>query len=104
MRRELDSRLAVLIAHLLKWQLQPDRAGASWRRTLEEQRRSIRSLLERHPSLSGDTRSRIDDIYARASRSAARDMLLFEDAMPPRCPYTVDQILDPGYVPFSHES
>ena len=29
-QRELANRMAILLAHLLKWQYQPDRRGASW--------------------------------------------------------------------------
>ncbi|MDR3089077.1 MAG: DUF29 domain-containing protein, partial [Desulfobulbaceae bacterium] len=29
-QRELMSRMAVLLAHLLKWQYQPERRGKSW--------------------------------------------------------------------------
>ena len=39
--RELESRLGVLLAHLLKWRYQPDRRGRSWRLTIAEQRRRI---------------------------------------------------------------
>lgn len=33
-QRELANRMAVLLAHLLKWQYQPERRGVSWTRTL----------------------------------------------------------------------
>ena len=29
-QRELESRMAVLLAHLLKWEFQPERRGVSW--------------------------------------------------------------------------
>src|SRR6478609_3853150 len=46
-RRELHNRLRVLIAHLLKWQYQPDlREGSTWKSTVREQRRQIAALLE----------------------------------------------------------
>jgi hypothetical protein len=48
-RRELASRLAVLAAHLLKWQFQPNRRGNSWRRTIKEQRRAIAAHLIETP-------------------------------------------------------
>lgn len=35
-RRELINRLAVLLAHLLKWQYQPSFRGRSWQLTLKE--------------------------------------------------------------------
>ena len=37
-RRELKSRLVILIMHLLKWQIQPERQSNSWRATIETQR------------------------------------------------------------------
>ncbi len=40
-QRELASRMAVLMSHLLKWQYQPDRRGASWRATIRTQRNLI---------------------------------------------------------------
>jgi len=50
-KKELESRLAVLMSHLLKWQLQPDFRGPSWINTIREQRKSIRHRLKKSPSL-----------------------------------------------------
>ncbi len=50
-KRELASRMAVLLAHLLKWQHQPGRRGSSWTRTLKEQRKAIAAALRQTPSL-----------------------------------------------------
>jgi uncharacterized protein DUF29 len=50
-RRKLESRLCVVLLHLLKWQAQPALRGASWRKTLRTQRREIRKLLQQSPSL-----------------------------------------------------
>jgi hypothetical protein len=33
-RRELESRLSVLLSHLLKWRFQPSRRGRSWQATI----------------------------------------------------------------------
>ena len=49
--RELESRLAVLLAHLLKWKYQPQRQGASWTATLKVQRRRVDIQLKKTPSL-----------------------------------------------------
>ena len=48
-RRELESRLAVLLAHLLKWQYEPERKGRSWRATIKEQRRKVLRVLQQNP-------------------------------------------------------
>lgn len=50
-KRELASRLAVLLAHLLKWQYQPGRRGSSWSRTIKEQRKAIAAAMRQTPSL-----------------------------------------------------
>src|SRR5271170_2694515 len=50
-RREVRSRLIVLVMHLLKWELQPDLRAASWRSTIVEQRTQIELILEDSPSL-----------------------------------------------------
>ncbi|MGH8555990.1 MAG: DUF29 domain-containing protein, partial [Methylococcales bacterium] len=48
-RRELINRLAVLSAHLLKWQYQPSFRGRSWQITIKEQRRQLQRLLNDNP-------------------------------------------------------
>ena len=47
-KRELASRMAVLLAHLLKWRVQPKNRGASWRATINDQRKRSPSQSERH--------------------------------------------------------
>ena len=49
LRRELKSRLRVLLAHLLKWQFQPRRRSRSWAATIAEQRAEIEDLLRGKP-------------------------------------------------------
>ncbi|MFW5666740.1 MAG: DUF29 domain-containing protein [Coleofasciculus sp.] len=50
-RRELRNRLGVLLAHLLKWQFQPQNRSRSWLATIREQRFQVRQLLAESPSL-----------------------------------------------------
>ncbi|MGZ8242847.1 DUF29 domain-containing protein [Methylomagnum sp.] len=65
-RRELTNRLAVLLAHLLKWQYQPERRGNSWRRTIKIQRIEINDLLADNPGL----KSELPEIFAKAYEKA----------------------------------
>src|SRR5438105_3133827 len=46
-RREVESRLVVLLAHLLKWVHQPDHRSRSWRVTVIEQRQELNRLAGR---------------------------------------------------------
>ena len=50
-QRELESRMAVLLAHLLKWQFQPERRSSSWEETIRVQRNRIERRLRKTPSL-----------------------------------------------------
>jgi len=43
--------MALLLAHLLKWQYQPERRGSSWQRTIREQRRAITARVRETPGL-----------------------------------------------------
>jgi len=50
-RHQLAHRMAILIAHLLKWKYQPDRRGSSWENTIHNQRDKLAKLLKKMPSL-----------------------------------------------------
>jgi len=49
-RRAFISRLAVLIAHLMKWEYQPKIRSKSWQYTIRAQRSQVRDLLKDNPS------------------------------------------------------
>jgi len=46
-RREVKSRLAVLLAHLLKWQHQPEQRTGGWRATVFNQQDEPGDLVDR---------------------------------------------------------
>lgn len=99
-RREVRSRLIVLIAHLLKWQHQPAlRTGSSWRATIRVQRREIRHLLDESPSLEPKIPGLWTHVYRHAVEDAADEMGRDERSLPVSCPYTLDQVLDPKFLP-----
>ncbi len=98
-KRELLSRLEVLIAHLLKWQYQPKRRCRSWRATIGNQRKEIEHLLEDSPSL----KNKIGTVIAKGFIATKR---MFEDEtgisaseLPETCPYTFEQLVDYGFRP-----
>ena len=98
-RRELASRMAVLLAHLLKWQFQPGRRGSSWQRTIKEQRRGIAAHLRETPSLKtslADSNWQ-EGVWADATAKAIDETGL--DLFPEECPWTVEQVLSPDFYP-----
>jgi len=92
-RRELVSRLSVLIAHLLKWQFQPARRLRSWRNTILTQREEIEALLEDSPSLRSELETLIPAAFARARRLAEDETGIEQDAFGESCPFTLKEIL-----------
>lgn len=99
-RRALDSRLGVLLGHLLKWKFQPDYPHRkSWRATIREQRRQIQRLLARNPSLKATLAEAVADAYQTGVNIVVAQTPLDDDALPATCPFTVDQILDADFWP-----
>jgi hypothetical protein len=98
-KRELVDRLAVLLAHLLKWQLQPGRRSNSWQATVKEQRRRARKRLEESPSLKHGLDERLAESYENAVLLAISDTGLDEATFPSTCPFTLDQVLNDSFWP-----
>ncbi len=98
-RRELASRLEVLLMHLLTCQFQRHRISRSWMRTLDEQRNSIGDVLEDSPSHVNTVDQVVEKVYPRAVRGAARETRLPETTFPASNPYSRQQLLDPDFVP-----
>jgi Domain of unknown function DUF29 len=98
-RRKLEGRLRRILHHLLKWQVQPGLRGPSWRNTLIEQRRQAEKLLKESPSLRSSLRELVDEAYPDAVRDAVNESGLRPQTFAADCPFTIDQILDPEYLP-----
>ncbi len=98
-KRELVNRLAVLLAHLLKWQYQPGRRGASWRLTIEEQRQRLAAHLGDNPSLKAALAESIAAAYGLARLRAARQTGRARTDFPADCEWSFEQILDDGFWP-----
>jgi hypothetical protein len=98
-KRELVSRLTVLLLHLLKWEFQPDRAGNSWRLSIANSRDQIEDHLDENPSLKSQLPGTISQAYRYARRDAARETDLPESLFPTLCPWTFEQMIDPDFWP-----
>ncbi|MBK8086362.1 MAG: DUF29 domain-containing protein [Devosia sp.] len=96
---QIDSRMEVLLAHLLKWEFQPGQRSSSWKATLFEQRYRIGRLLKESPSLRGRPGEMLDGSYVIGRFEAIKETKLPEAVFPETCPYTIEQILDPDFLP-----
>jgi len=98
-KRELRSRLAVLFVHLLKWQYQPERRGASWVSTIKVQRFEIKAHIDDNPSLQPALSEIIDKAWQSALITAEHETGLRKSAFPTTCPWTFDQAMDDDFWP-----
>lgn len=98
-KRELMSRFAILLAHLLKWQFQPERRGNSWKYTIEEQRLEIIDLLDESPSLKSELEKKVGMAYQKALLMAIKETGLSKNVFPVDCPFSLEQAIKREYLP-----
>ena len=98
-QRELANRMAVLLAHLIKWQCQPDRQGNSWVRTIKEQRKRVQNRLDETPSLSAKLNDAkwLSDVWGDAVSQAIAETGV--DTLPEECPWAWPEVLGDGWLP-----
>jgi hypothetical protein len=98
-QRELASRIAVLLAHLIKWQFQPERRSKSWSRTISIQRKDVAYLLSEAPSLRTkfNDAAWFDVVWGKSVVSASNETGL--DCFPDDCPWTMDLVLSQDFFP-----
>jgi len=85
--------------HLFKWRCQPGLRSQSGTGTIVTQRIEIEDELEQSPSLKRKLPDQLADHYPKAVRRAAGDTGLPTDTFALECPFTVEQILHPEYLP-----
>jgi len=98
-RYEIDSRMEVLLQHLLKWQFQPEKRKPGWKGSIVEQRIRIGRVIKRSPSLAGYPAENLQGSFVIGRYEAMRETGLPEEVFPANCPYAIEQILDPDFLP-----
>jgi Domain of unknown function DUF29 len=98
-KREIESRLVVLIAHLLKWQVQVGFRSRRWSAPIREQRRRIAKLLEESPSVLSVFDELLGQAYGDGRDKAAEETGFADSAFPPACPFTPEQLLAEDFLP-----
>jgi hypothetical protein len=101
--RQIESRLEVLMAHLLKWKFQPGGRGNGWISTIFEQRNRLIGLVEDSPSLSAFQRQEVFDSYRAARLLAAKETGIAFGVFSEECPFTPEQVLDLDFFPEDRE-
>jgi hypothetical protein len=98
-KRELISRLVVLMLHLLKWEFQPVRRDNSWKNTIRLQRRELAEHLKDNPSLKSQLPEAMNYAYGNAIIQASDETGFPESTFPATCPWSFDQLMNPDFWP-----
>ncbi len=98
-KRELVSRPAALLTHLLKWRFQPGGRGSSWRASVKIQRRALDRHLDDNPSLRPLVPASLADAYRDAVIVAGDETKLDDAAFPTASAWSFDEIVNPDFWP-----
>jgi hypothetical protein len=98
-RRTLESHLARLMMHLLKWEYQAERRGRSWANSIESSRMKLRRVLRDNPSLKPALADMIAETYPEARLDASDETGLPKTVFPADCPWPFDQMMADGFWP-----
>jgi hypothetical protein len=98
-RRELKSRLIILLMHLLKWRCQPGARSRSWSATIDEQRLQIEGVLSESPSLRPMVAPMMPEAYSIARARAIAETGLADQLFPEACPFSPEEVLSRAFLP-----
>lgn len=98
-KRQIESRLEILISHPLKWKYQPGGRNPGWSSTIAERRPRIARLIDESPSLKGYPASMAIDLHAAARLEASKETGIDFTLFPEECAFAAAQILDGAFLP-----
>ncbi|AZO17318.1 MAG: DUF29 family protein [Mesorhizobium sp.] len=98
-KREIRSRMEVLITHLLKWEFQPGHRCHSWQASISEQRTWIDGIIKDSPSLRRYPAQIFEEAYKGALPVAVRETGMKKAYFPSEPPFTSKQALDGRFWP-----
>jgi hypothetical protein len=90
---KLVNAYRVLLLHMLKWDLQPERRTRSWAISIAVQREIAVEVVADNPGLKSRIEEAARRAYRRARLEAAGETGLKVTAFPPDIPYTLDDIM-----------
>ncbi|MBC8130636.1 MAG: DUF29 domain-containing protein [Rhizobiaceae bacterium] len=98
-RREIESRVVIVLLGLLKWRFQEAHRSRSWKSSIIEQRRMVRRLLAENPSLANVPEIALGASYDLARLKASAETGLALKTFPVSSPFTAAQTLDDDFYP-----
>jgi hypothetical protein len=99
-KRALRSHMRNRLAHMIKWDHQPEIRSRSWYSSLRNSLSGMEDQIALSPSLGTEeflTQSKTD-VFPRARREALRETGLPSSAVADECPYSLEQIFDESFA------
>jgi len=107
-KRALESQLARLVEHLLKFRHAPAatrrRNQQGWDISIEDARHKVRRSLKDSPSLRSRVGEIFDEAYQDGRRAALVSMELPRSAIPDSAPWSFEQAMDDAFLPKEEHS
>ncbi len=100
-KHKVESYLLKLLIHLLiydYWQVEKEWSGKGWEKEIDNFRLELDLLLE-SKVLYNHLLAVSDKIYQKARKNALRKSKLSPTLLSETCPYSIDKILDPDWLP-----
>ena len=91
--RSLRSAVWLILVHMMKWDYQPELRGNSWRRTIRDQRKAVRELLDENPSFKSRLQEVVAGAYDGAPDELEKETTIPAHRFPQTCPYSWDEIM-----------
>ena len=98
-KRAVENNVEILLMHLLKYQYQPEKRSNGWKYTIFEHRDRLEKAFRDSPSLKPDSQEIFEQCYSKARQRAAIETGIEIDIFPVESPFTVEQTLNPNYLP-----
>jgi hypothetical protein len=89
---KLESRIKVILVHILKWDHQPKKRSRSWAISIATQRARLDQVLDDNPGLKPRIGEAVMRAYRVARLEAINETGLKKSTFPETCPYSFDDI------------
>lgn len=89
----IESHLTIIMMHMIKQQMQPERASKSWDDSIVNGRVQINKILKRNPSMRNYLHSVYHECFKDAVKYASKEMGKDLKAILPGCSWNLKDIL-----------
>ncbi len=90
---KFESALRLIVAHMLKWDAQPQRRSRSWQLTIANNRDRVARLLNNNPSFKSRRADAVANAYRAGRREAYAQTKLPLAAFPEECPFSWQELM-----------